>query len=304
MRRVIVVSALLIVAIATAAPTANAAGEVDCAPGTQVCVIRVEQPGAPGAPGTPDPGGSDVIERRCLVSGTGRDVPCHSDIWGWFNDGDDCYWRRVEPQPPMTDVIWDGHFPNGAVYSVACAPTHPGGVDGWEWAPADPPGYGGTGVTPAQLAQQALAQMALTGPAIRMTIEGDEHGLVGLPVWLWTEVAPTTWGPNSATAAVPGLSVTATAQARQIVWDMGDGRTETCKNPGTPYYTGGVTSPTCQHIYEQSSAGQPNEAFPVTATTTWDVTWTGGGASGALTVTRQSTASVRIGEMQVLITQE
>ncbi|GEK19910.1 hypothetical protein CXY01_04300 [Cellulomonas xylanilytica] len=285
-------------------PPALAAGGVNCPPGTPVCVIEVEKPGDPIDPGTPDPGGTEVIERRCTVSATGKDVPCHSDVFGWFNDGDDCYWRRVEAQPPATDPIWAGHYPEGAVYSVACAPTHPGGSDGWEWAPTDPPGYGGTGVTPAQLAQRAVAQLALTGPAIRMTIEGDEDGLVGIPLWLWTEVGPTTWGPSSATASVPGLSVTATAQARLIVWDMGDGRTETCKNPGTPYYTGGVTSPTCQHIYEQSSAGQANEAFPVTATTTWDVTWTGGGASGALTVTRQSTASVRIGELQVLITQE
>ncbi|KQY44127.1 hypothetical protein ASD18_17545 [Cellulomonas sp. Root137] len=240
---------------------------VTCAPNTTFCVIEVEQPGQPAPPVDAD--GGEIIVRECTVSSTGRVVPCQGPL-GWFNDGDDCYWKKLEHQPPETDVIWAGRFPEGAIYTVSCAATHAGGVDGWVWAPTDPPGYGGTGVTPAQLAQQALARMALTGPAIRMTIEGDEHGLVGLPVWLWTEVAPTTWGPNSATAAVPGLSVTATAQARQIVWDMGDGRTETCKNAGTPYYTGGVTSPTCQHIYEQSSAGQPNEAFPVTATTTWD----------------------------------
>lgn len=289
--------AALIAGLATGAVPSG----VTCAPNTTFCVIEVDQPGQPAPPAVP--GGSDVVVRECTVSGTGRVVPCQGPL-GWFNDRDDCYWRKLEHQPAETDIIWGGHYPEGAIYAVSCAATHPGGVDGWVWSPTDPPGYGGTSVTPAQLAQQALARMALTGPTIRMTIEGDEHGLVGLPVWLWTEVGPTTWGPNSATAAVPGLSVTATAQARQIVWDMGDGRTETCKNPGTPYYTGGVTSPTCQHIYEQSSAGQANEAFPVTATSTWDVTWTGGGASGALTVTRQSTASVRIGEMQVLITQE
>ena len=101
---------------------------------------------------------------------------------------------------------------------------------------------------------------------------------------------------------MPGLSVTATAKARQIVWDMGDGHTETCHNPGTPYYTGGVVSPTCQHIYVRSSADQPNLAYTITATTTWDVTWTGGGTSGSLTVTRVSTGHVRVGEVQVLIT--
>ncbi|NUU15812.1 hypothetical protein HP550_00920 [Cellulomonas humilata] len=276
-------------------------GGVTCAPNTTFCVIEVQNPGQPGTP--TDPGGVGSSVRHCTVSSTGREVPCQGPL-GWFNDGDDCYWRKLEHQPAETDVIWGGRYPEGAIYAVSCAATHPGGTDGWVWAPTEPPGYGSTAVSPAQLAQEAVAHLGLTGPAIRMTIEGDEMGLVGVPLWLWTEVGPTTWGPNSATASVPGLSVTATAQARQIVWDMGDGRTETCKNAGTPYYTGGVTSPTCQHIYEQSSAGQAHEAFPVTATTTWDVTWTGGGASGALTVTRQSTASVRIGEMQVLITQE
>ena len=144
--------------------------------------------------------------------------------------------------------------------------------------------------------------MALTGPAIRLSIPADKFATVGVPVWLWTEVTPTTWGPNSATASVPGLSVTATAQARQIVWDTGDGRSETCRNPGTPYYTGGVVSPTCQHVYERSSAQEPDTAYRVTATTTWDVTWTGGGTSGSLTVTRVSTGSVRVGEVQVLVT--
>lgn len=275
---------------------------VSCAPNTTFCVIEVEALPPPPDPGTPA-GAGDVVERHCLVSSTGREVPCSGPL-GWFNDSDDCYWRRLEHPPPPSDVIWAGHPAGGAIYAVSCAATHPGGTDGWVWAPTDPPGYGGTGVTPQQLAQHAIARMQLTGPAIRMTIDGPEMGTVGVPVWLWTEVGPTTWGPNSATASVPGLAVTATAQARQIVWDMGDGRSETCRNPGTPYYVGGIVSPTCQHIYERSSAGQPGEAYPVTATTTWDVTWSGGGASGSLTVTRQSTASVRIGEVQVLVTQE
>jgi hypothetical protein len=63
-----------------------------------------------------------------------------------------------------------------------------------------------------------------------------------------------------------------------------------------------VISPTCQHIYDQPSGDQPNQAYTITATTTWHVTWTGGGASGDLTVTRASTGSVRIGEVQVLVT--
>lgn len=229
-------------------------------------------------------------------------MPCFDPVWGWWNDQDSCYWKLVDPQPPDS-VTWEGHYPNGAIWAVMCLPVIQGSSPGgWTWRAAPPPGYGGTATTPAQLAQQAVDQMSLTGPAIRLSIPTDKFGTVGVPVWLWTDVTPTTWGPNSATASVPGLSVTATANARQIVWDMGDGRTETCRNPGTAYQAGGDVSPTCQHVYERSSANQPHEAYAVTATTTWDVAWTGGGSSGSLTVTRSSTASVRIGEVQVLVT--
>jgi hypothetical protein len=178
----------------------------------------------------------------------------------------------------------------------------PGTNGGWTWLASPPDGFGAPSITPGELAARAVNQMQLAGPAIGMTPDPGRAGLVGVPVWLWTAVTPTTWGPNSATASVPGLSVMATAQASKVVWDMGDGNKVTCANPGTAYYTGGVESPTCEHIYQTSSAAQPRGAYPVTATTTWQVTWAGGGASGSLTVTRTSATTVRIGELQVLVT--
>jgi hypothetical protein len=39
----------------------------------------------------------------------------------------------------------------------------------------------------------------------------------------------------------------------------------------------------------------------VTATTTWDIQWAGGGEAGQLTETRSSSLPVRIGELQVLV---
>ena len=94
------------------------------------------------------------------------------------------------------------------------------------------------------------------------------------------------------------------ARASKVVWDMGDGHTVTCTSPGTPYTTsaGDTQSPTCGHVYTRSSASQPDHAYAVTATTTWVVSWAGGGQSGVLTVTRTSSTSVRIGELQVLVT--
>ncbi|MDQ1249791.1 MAG: hypothetical protein QG597_4167, partial [Actinomycetota bacterium] len=142
----------------------------------------------------------------------------------------------------------------------------------------------------------------LRGAQIRMAPPADAVGLVHVPVWMWTPVTSQTWGPISATASVPGLSVTATATATKIVWSMGDGHTVTCTGAGTPYRAalGAARSPTCGHVYEHSSAGAPGGRFQVVATTTWRITWSGGGQNGALTTTRTSSTAVRIGELQVV----
>ncbi|WP_426592612.1 hypothetical protein ACPPVS_12630 [Cellulomonas sp. McL0617] len=275
--------------------------DVECAPYSTFCVIEVELPGQGAATPVAPPVDDGLVARVCTISRRGEVVPCHSEL-GWFDDQGECYWLLLDPQPP-DGVYWEGHYPDGAMYDVTCTSRVPGASGGWTWRATSPPGAGNA-PTPQQVAQRAIALMGLSGPAIRTTVPADGFGIVGVPVWLWTDVMPTTWGPTSATASIAGLSVTANAQARQIVWAMGDGLSETCRSPGTPYYTGGVTSPTCQHIYQQHSGGQPGQEFPVTATTTWDVTWSGGGASGSLSVTRTSATSVRIGEVQVLVTQE
>lgn len=274
-----------------------------CPPTVTTCTITVEKPGEPSAP----PGGGDGApvaggERTCTIGRTGEVVPCAVEVFGWFNDVDDCYYLLLAPQPPATNPVWQGRYPEGALYQVTCPDRAPGTNGGWTWLPTPPPGYGGISVTPAQLAARAVDQMALAGPAIGITVPPERAGLVGVPVWLWTEVTPTTWGPNSATASVPGLSVTATARVTQIVWDMGDGNSVLCPTAGTPWYEGGIESPTCDHIYDQPSFDEPNGAYTITATSTWQVQWSGGGDSGVLTVTRSSSTTVRIGELQVLVT--
>jgi hypothetical protein len=240
----------------------------------------------------------------------GQTVPCHISV-GWFNPVDGCYWQEANPPPPPGDPAWRGHQPgDGAVYTTVCyppnaiAPLGIGGV-GIVWRATPPPGFGG-GPTPAQLAAQAINQLPIRGPMIGIAPDQNGAGLVGLPVWMWSTVTPQTWGPISATASVPGLSVTATARAQRIVWDMGDAtrttssHTVVCTNPGTPYKTeyGRAPSPTCG--LAAGYARPSNPRFTVTATTTWHVTWAGGGASGTLDVTRASTTTIDIDELQVV----
>ncbi|QTE30038.1 hypothetical protein [Pengzhenrongella sicca] len=297
----------LFVAIALALGVGSANGAAvgpDCPPHSEYCVITVETPGNPGQPGsssgpTSGPGGVRV----CYSTLLGTAVPCHSDSLGWWSQIDECYYRLVDPQPAGSEPAWENHFPDGAIYGSMC-PGVRGTGGGWVWFPTPPDGFGAVTTTPAELAQRAVGTMQLAGPAIGIAPKPGSTGLVGIPVWLWTDVSPTTWGPTSASASIPGLTVTATAQAKRIVWDMGDGTKVTCTTPGTVYSKslGGGPSPTCGHIYRESSAGKPGDAFALTATTTWEVTWTGGGTSGTLTVTRASSTTIRIGELQVLVT--
>lgn len=292
------------VLLGTAAP-ASAGQRVVCPPGGTVCYIVVDDPGTPGGAGS---AGTQPVSARppapaCHEPGSPAAVPCYDSIFGWWSNADGCYYHPVDPPPPATDPVWSGHYPGGTVYQATCLGVS-GAGGGWVWRPTAPPGFGGRAATAAGLADQAIARLNLSGPDIGFAPNAGRIGLVGLPVWMWTRVSALTWGPATTSAAVPGLSVTATARATKIVWSMGDGESVTCRGPGTPYSQSAqqASSPTCGYVYRTSSAGEPDNAFRVVATTTWEISWAGGGMSGQLTQTRSSSLSVRIGELQVLVT--
>jgi hypothetical protein len=156
--------------------------------------------------------------------------------------------------------------------------------------------------SPAQLAAQALNQLRLPAPKIEANPTGDQ--LVSLPTWMWLDRA--SWGDVSATAAVPGVSVTAVAKPTSVTWTMGDGGSVTCTGPGSPFAAGGnpkAASPDCGYTYHQSSAGQPSQAFPVTAIVSWTVTWAGAGQGGTFpNMTTAATVAFRVAESQGIAT--
>ena len=157
-------------------------------------------------------------------------------------------------------------------------------------------------VTSAQLAEFALADLALPAPAIQTNPEGDH--LVQLPSWLWVD--PAQWIALQRTAAAGPVSATVTAQPMRVKWDMGDGAVVMCDGPGTAYQQRFAEEPDatdCKHTFRHSSAGQPGAAYPVTATISWDVSWSGsdgdGGDFGGLS--SSATEDVRVQEAQALV---
>jgi hypothetical protein len=200
----------------------------------------------------------------------GEVVPCVTDE-GWLG-ADGCRYLRLEGESPPVEVSEPG-----AVYRVRCPGDPPNSQRALVWmSDAEAPG-------PAELGRIAASRLVLPRPQVVVNPPASAPQLVMLPTWLWAEAA---WWqvPRSASASVPGVTVTATATPLRVVWSMGDGTTVTCQGPGTPYSADvgdpAAASPDCGHTYTRTSAGEPGGVFDVSATVTWQVSWSGGGASG------------------------
>ena len=206
--------------------------------------------------------------------------------------------RHLPDQPPADNPVWAGRT-EGAIFECARP-----GFDGlpnpgeltWHWLPDAP----GTEVDPEEMARRLLASIEFQSPEMGMFPKGDslQHmGLVGWNMWLWA--APSSqlqWGPVTDSISESGITVTLTAEVDSMEWDMGDGTTISCGKgrAWSQQVTGGrnVPSPECGHVY--SGDGR----YTVTATSNWDVEWSGGGQSGSLPFTLSRDAAVVVGEMQ------
>ncbi|MHA4818802.1 ATP/GTP-binding protein [Streptomyces aculeolatus] len=245
-------------------------------------------------------------KKPVCTSMRGWEIPCNDPDLGTVSGH--CYYKPADPQPPKSDPEWEGNR-DGAIYVMTCPGGNAGRVNnsGLVWLPDAPGGGGGPQVDPAQLAQEALDDMTLEGAEIGVAPDPDGEGLVGMPVWVWTERGPTTWGPNTASASAGGITVTVTANVSKIRWEMGDGTSVTCSVPGKPYKESyGMRAPAqgrgeCgTDGYELPSSEQSDGTYTVTATSTWDINWTGGGQSGEFTETRSSQVEITVVESQVL----
>jgi hypothetical protein len=295
-RRVLaLVAALVVFTVPSAAVAAPPIGE--CPPGSDNCHIIDEDEGTNGGGnnngGSNGGGNEGGGERKCTRGN--EPIPCYDPVFGWFNQSDECYYRLTEPQlPPQS-----GGSADGAWYTPTCL----AGVQTPRWFDAPPAGTLPP-PDPETLARRALAEITLRAPDLQIRPDPNGAGLVGLPVWLWVDKGPETWGPISNDAEERGLRVDITASVTNLTFDLGDGSPPvSCAGGGTPYPKGATgPSPDCGHVFTKSSRQQPGQKFTITATSSWTVEWTSsGGDSGTIgPETRQATVAVRINELQVV----
>ena len=303
--RALLLAVTFAVAMPAAVPAADTAVPASTGAGCEVvdgtsgrCLIRAVGPGIPApSDGDGQPVNSGGRE-ACYFEG--EEIPCALDGGVW--DGT-CYLKLADPQPPKSDRAWEGRT-DGAIYECRYLGYVTGIPTLLRWLPTPP---AAAVVDPAVLADQAVAAMGLRAIEIGMAPGHgpDSLGYVGLPVYLWVQSpSAQTFGPVTESVSAGGVTTTATAQVEKVEWSMGDGTVVTCTGPGTPYSPGfgDAPSPDCGHEYTQTSADQPGQAYLVQATSYWVVDWDGGGQTGTITLELTAETSVRIGEIQVLIT--
>ena len=163
----------------------------------------------------------------------------------------------------------------------------------------------------ADLLLEATASLDLPGPQLRHLYDsapdGQVLGVVRAETWWWTETAE----PVTSRAEDGPLWVEVTADPAALEVDPGDGApTVSCPDGGTPYdfgvaYHDQEGGSDCVHVYQQTSANRPGEAFTVTSTLHWEVHWVSGGPlsdAGSLPPDATTeTFDLPVGELQSVV---
>jgi len=154
---------------------------------------------------------------------------------------------------------------------------------------------------PSQVALDALASVSIQAPPVRTNPSADGRLYVQVPTWLWVD--PDWWRPYEATARAGRVWSTVRATPVATTWTMGDGRTVTCRGPGTEWRPGlPEVASTFAHIYRTSSAGSLGGRFVVEATVTFEVSWISNLSDGGTlpAISRSQTLDVVVGEIQAI----
>jgi hypothetical protein len=163
------------------------------------------------------------------------------------------------------------------------------------------------GLTPQQLLQIAMAEMRVPVPDPGTAPPLGKDGLVGLPEWFW--IPRSAWHPVGIRVSVGPVWAAVTAAPGRITFSPGPGLASvSCAGPGTAYDPGRAASAqhtACSYTYDQSSDGQPGDAYQASLSVTWRITWIGsGGTGGVVTDGLQVTSplELRVAAAEALVT--
>ena len=285
---------------------ANSGGGTQCDPTVESCTITASGPGSPGQTSSPDPQSGGTSNGSGSTSGSGSDsgasgvAPSPTKT---IVNGACTYQADPTYQPPAG--VTAGKQP-GAWYLMTCPDAiNSNGIATTTtqvtWVPNGTLPTTPASPTPAVLAAEAQKQLKLAVPSIESNPAPGQPQLVSVPMWAWVPAGQ--FAARSATASVPGESVTATAKPVSVTWSWGDGTSTICSGPGTVYSSAdaaSAASPTCGHTYTTDSG---TGEFTVQATITWNVTWVGGGQGGAFNgMTTTATEAVQVEQSRALVT--
>src|SRR5438270_1551196 len=256
---------------------------------------------APGSKPTSATGGSNTTASgsgsgATMCTAHGVTGPINSKvvpdniIEGWYTGGHAPPWAHGYDQPGTFYYVYCGDEYLDVEY-IATGTPPPGG------GPPAPP------IDPRVLAVAASKNIPVGQFTINRNPSQPHDQLVGLPMWMW--VTGDALGTKSDSVTAGAVSVTATAKATQVVFDMGDGHTVTCSDPDATTDPTATGNTTCAYTYPRSSASVSGHAYKITATVMWAVNYTVAGAPGGgplPAITRTATTTVRVAEEQSINT--
>ena len=226
-----------------------------------------------------------------------------------------CIWSTIDE--PASSAAWGGRTAaQGHIETMNCGATTDDGtgmgsarldvrfVPNATQAAAPPPPP-----NPAVLAEQAYKELRIPAPSIGA---GPDRTKIAVNLWTWLWVDDP--GPLTATVAAAGVSVTATATLASTTWTLGEPATTgdsytsgppatiTCNGSGTepPPTFGWKAEPPCGYQFHWRSTKERTGgtgAWPITATSNWDVTWQSNtGVTGATTLAATTNDAFDVGE--------
>jgi hypothetical protein len=227
-------------------------------------------------------GNGTVYHLAGLNIGTASEGP-----QGWFTVGMDQHPGTVPEalyvNGHLQGIVW---VPVNGQGNVQLASAGPGNAAGAASAPVV--------VDPRVVAMAVLQRIPLPNVVIRMN---PSLGLVAMPGWFWGEGY--NGEPFGGSATVGTYTVAVQVEPVSYTWDFGDGTTLVSDSLGKPY----PAESDIQHTYQYSSLHYAS-GFPIRLTIQFSASFSvnGGPAEPLSGMTRTSTASYRVQEVQSILT--